>query len=101
MGRSAVTVATVSVGSASVQSPEPLGRHVRSAQPAQMLAARRGKGMLSTLAPGLSFTRQLSPAKTCANSHQNNSREMLGRVEGGDQGKKSKTVHKSKITDPF
>lgn len=61
MGRSAVTVATASVGSASVQSPEPLGRRVRSAPPAQTLAAPRGKGLLSTLAPGLS-------ANTCANS---------------------------------
>jgi hypothetical protein len=46
MGRSAVTVGIASVGSVSVQSPEPLGRPVRSAQPAQMLAAPRGKGYL-------------------------------------------------------
>lgn len=104
MGRSAVTVATASVASASVQSLEPLGRRVRSAPPAQTLAAPRGKGLLSTLAPGLSFSRQPFPAQTCANSHQNNSTiavKCWWGGGGGNQGKKSKTVHKSKITDPF
>lgn len=46
MGRSAVIEAVVSVGSANAQSLEPLGRRVRSAQPAQTLAALRGKGLL-------------------------------------------------------
>lgn len=41
-GRSVATVGTASVGNASAQSPEPLGRHVRSVQPAQTLAAPRG-----------------------------------------------------------
>lgn len=44
MARSAAAGGTVSVGSASAQSREPLGRRVRSAQPAQMLAAPRGNG---------------------------------------------------------
>lgn len=42
--RSAVTAGTVSVGSASARSQEPLGRHARSARPARMLAAPRGNG---------------------------------------------------------
>lgn len=42
--RSAAAEGTVCVGSASAQSQEPLGRHARSAQLAQMLAAPRGNG---------------------------------------------------------
>lgn len=44
MARSAATVGTACVDSASAQNQEPLGRHVRSAQPAQMHAAPRGNG---------------------------------------------------------
>ena len=43
MAASAATVGTASVGSASAQSQGPLGKHVRSAQPALMPAAPRGK----------------------------------------------------------
>lgn len=43
MATSAATVGTASAGSASAQSQGPLGRHVRSAQPALMPAAQRGK----------------------------------------------------------
>lgn len=57
--RSAAAGGTVSVGSASAQSQEPLGRHARSARPAQMLAAPRGNGahpqpLTPTPAPHLS-----------------------------------------------
>lgn len=43
MARSAVAAGTASVGSVSAQSREPLGRLVRSALPALMPAAARGK----------------------------------------------------------
>ena len=64
MGRSAVTEAVVSVGSASAQSLEPLGRRVRSAQPARMLAALR-----ETVSNACYFTRgnlTTRPATTSA-----------------------------------
>lgn len=98
MDRSAVTVAAVSVGSASVQSLEPLEKHVRSAQPAQMLAAPRGEGLLFCPHPRPVFHQAPSPAgllclwsthrlptKTCAKGHQNNGHEMLG-VWGAGRG---------------
>lgn len=112
MGRSAVTVATASVGSASVQSPEPLGRRVRSAQLAQMLAAPRGKGLFSTLAPGCPSAG--SPPQPASCLHTGCWPKLVLTVtktiavkcwgwggEGALRGKKSKTVHKSKIIDPF
>lgn len=51
MARCAATVGTVCVGSASARSQEPLERHVRSARPAQTLAAPRGKGTLTPAFP--------------------------------------------------
>lgn len=52
MARSAATVGTVCVGSASARSREPLETCVRSARPAQTLAAPRGNGTLTpTLTP--------------------------------------------------
>lgn len=44
MGRSAAIAGTASAGSASARSREPLEKCVRSALPAQMLAAPRGNG---------------------------------------------------------
>lgn len=65
MARSAATVGTACVGSANAQSQEPLGRHVRSAQPAQMLAAPRGNGphpqVWNTLHPFSPLTPALHP----------------------------------------
>ena len=59
MARSAATVGTVSVGSASAQSQELLGRRVRNARLAQMPAAPRGNGTLTPAShprPGPSFS---------------------------------------------
>lgn len=72
MARSAATVGTACVGSANAQSQEPLGRHVRSAQPAQMPAAPRGNGphpqVWNTLRPFFpphsSFAPQTKPSSS-------------------------------------
>lgn len=122
MARSAATEAVVSVGSASARSLEPLGRCVRSAPPAQTLAALRGKGLLfhpqsqACLSrwPSLALccaccpaspmhTAQL-PNKTCTNSHHNTSYKMLllvvveeeERIGGGEV----KIVHKNQHHQP-
>lgn len=63
MGRSAATEAVASVGSASAQSLEPLGRRVRSAQPALMLAAPRGKGPLVHPQPQVCLSSGFLPSK--------------------------------------